>query len=164
MTERRPTTIPPDGDAPDDLDRLFARLESPAPPPALIPAILAQTVEKAPARVAARERLRAALWAVYGIALALVAVSALSLGQALYASGTLDYLSLAAEEGDLARQSPGLFWAAVSEHMPWLHLVPLALALALWLAATVALLRRPPAPSQPPPAGRTPGTTIGVAP
>lgn len=161
MTETRHHTIPLDGDAPDDLDRLFAQLHSPAAPPALIPTILARTVETAPARVAVRERLRAALWAVYGVALALVAVCALSLGQALYASGTLDYLSLATEDSDLARQSPGLFWAALGEHMPWLHLVPLVLALALWLVATVALLRRPTAPPQPP-AAMTPDAA-GVA-
>lgn len=150
MTEQRHSTIPPDGDAPDDLDRLFARLESPAPPPSLVPTILARTVATAPARIAARERLRAALWAIYGVALALVAVFAISLGQALDASGTLDYLSLAAEDSDLARQSPGLFWAALSEHLPWLHFVPLLLALAVWLVATVALLRRPTAQPQPP--------------
>ncbi len=161
MTETRPINIPPDGDAPDDLDRLFARLQSPAPPPALVPAILARTVETAPARIAARERLRATLWGVYAVALALVAACALSLGQALYASGTLDYLSLATEDTDLAQQSPGLLWAAIGEHMPWLHLVPLVLALALWLVATVALLRRPTATPQPP-AGMTPDAA-GVA-
>jgi hypothetical protein len=148
-------------DTPDDLDRLFARLESPVAPPALIPEILAQTVETAPARVAARQRARMALWALYGCSLALVALFAVSLGQALHASGALDYLSFALQDRALARESPGLFWSAFVEDMPWLHLVPLALALAGWLVTTIALLRsRPPAA---PPAGLTPHAATGAA-
>ncbi len=157
-----PTTINGvDGAPPDDLDRLFARLQSPAPPADLVPRILARTVETAPAFVAARQRLRTALWALYGVTLALVLVCAIAFGQALHATGTLDYLTFAMQDSDLARQSPGLFWSAFVEHMPWLHLVALVGALAAWSATTVALLRRRGTP-QPPP-GYAPRTAPGVA-
>jgi hypothetical protein len=160
MVDERKRNSHLDGDAPDDLDRLFARLESPAPPSTLIPTILAQTVESTPARVAARQRLRTVLWAAYCCSLVLVAVFAVSLGQALHASGSLDYLGFALQDRDLARQSPGLFWGAFTEHMPWLNLVPLALALAIWLVTTVALLRRRQDPA--PPTEMTPRAASGV--
>ncbi|MGI8855369.1 MAG: hypothetical protein ACR2JW_06435 [Thermomicrobiales bacterium] len=150
-----------DGMPPDDLDRLFARLQSPTPPADLVPQILARTVETAPAFVAARQRLRTALWALYGVTLALVLVCAIMFGQALHATGTLDYLTFAMQESDLARQSPGLFWSAFVEHMPWVHLIALVGALAAWSATTVALLRRRGTP--PPPAGYAPQTATGVA-
>lgn len=161
MTDVRQHDIDLNGDPPDDLDRLFARLDSPTVPPALIPAILAQTVETAPARVAARQRQRIALWVLYGCSLALVAVFAVSLGQALHASGTLDYLSFAMQDPALARESPGLFWHAVVEGMPWLNLVLLALALGVWLVTTIALLRS--RPTAAPPAGMTPHAATGAA-
>ncbi len=161
MTDERYDTLNLNGDAPDDLDRLFARLESPAPPPALIPAILARTVETSPARVAARQRARTTLWVLYGCSLALVAFCAVALGQALHATGTLDYLAFAMQDRDLVRQSPGLFWSAFSESMPWLHLVPLALALAVWLVTTLLLLRSRPAAT--PPAGMAPHAAPGAA-
>lgn len=161
MTEERTTTNSLDGTPPDDLDRLFARLASPAPPADLVPAILARTVEAAPAFAAARQRVRAALWALYGLSLAAMLACAVALGQALHASGTLDYLSFALHDRDLARQSPGLFGGALAEQMPWLHLLALALALAAWIVATVALLRRPAAQGRPP--GYTPRAAEGAA-
>ncbi|MCA1668477.1 MAG: hypothetical protein LC793_14015 [Thermomicrobia bacterium] len=149
-----------DGTAPDDLDRLFARLESPAPPADLIPKILAQTVATAPAAIVMRERIRTALWVAYGVTLSLVLVSAVLFGQALHATGTLDYLTFAWQDFDLVRQSPGLFWSAFTEHMPWLHLLLLVAALTAWLVTTVALLRRR-APS-PPPGLSHPQTATGA--
>ena len=149
-----------DGMPPDDLDRLFGRLASPAPPADLVPKILARTVETSPVFVAERLRLRTALWALYGVTLALVLICAITLGQALHASGTLDYLAFALQDSDLARQSPGLFWNAFAEHMPWLHLLVLAGALTTWLVTTVALLRRP--AMQRPPSGYTPQAATGA--
>jgi hypothetical protein len=159
--DERHNDIQLNGDAPDDLDRLFTRLASPAPPPALIPAILARTVETAPARVTARQQARITLWVVYGISLALVAFFAISLGQALHTSGTLDYLAFAIQDRDLARAAPGLFWSAFVEYMPWLNLVPLVIALAIWLVTTVALLRS--RPTAGPPAGMAPHAATGAA-
>ncbi|MHB8645595.1 MAG: hypothetical protein ACYDAR_07390 [Thermomicrobiales bacterium] len=160
MTDERNTMNGAEGTPPDDLDRLFARLASPAPPAHLIPQILARTVETAPAAVAVRERVRTALWISYGVTLSLVLLCAVLLGQALHATGTLDYLTFAWHDFDLARRSPGLFWSAFTEHMPWLHLVALVAALIAWLITTVALLRRR-APS-PPPAGFHPQTATGA--
>ena len=149
MTDKRRAMNGVDDTPPDDLDRLFARLASPAPPADLIPNILARTVGTSSAAVAARARVRTALWVSYGLTLSLVLVCAVALGQALHATGTLDYLTFAWHDSDLARQSPGLFWSAFTEHMPWLHLLLLAAALTAWLVTTVALLRRR-TPSQPP--------------
>jgi len=149
-----------DGTPPDDLDHLFARLESPTPPAYLIPQILARTVETSPAAVAVRARVRIALWVAYGVTLSLVLLCAVMLGQALHATGTLDYLTFAWHDFDLARQSPGLFWNAFMEHMPWLHLVALVAALVAWLVTTVTLLRGR-APS-PPPTGFHPQTATGA--
>ena len=138
-----------DGSPPDDLDRLMARLESPRPPAHLIPTILAETVGTSPAYIAAARRMRVALWALYGVTLTLVLVCAVTLGQALHATGTLDVLSFAVDDSDLARQSPGLFWNAFLEHMPWLHIALLTCALAAWLVTAVALLRRRSLPQPP---------------
>jgi hypothetical protein len=161
MADERTTINGVDGAPPDDLDRLFARLESPMPPAHLVPQILAQTVETTPAFVAARQRLRTALWALYGVTLALVLVCAIMLGQALHATGTLDYLTFAVQDSDLVRQSPGLFWNAFVEHMPWLHLLALVGALAAWSVTTIALLRRRSTPQ--PPSGYRPQTVTGAA-
>lgn len=162
MTDERITMNGADGAPPDDLDRLFARLASPTPPVDLIPKILARTVETSPAAIAARERMRTALWVSYGVTLSLVLVCAVLFGQALHATGTLDYLVFAWQESDLARQSPGLFWSAFTEHMPWLHLLLLLGALTVWLVTTIALLCRR-MPSQPP-TGRNPQMATGIVP
>lgn len=161
MTDERSTMNGADGPPPDDLDRLFARLRSPIPPADLVPTILAQTVEMTPVSVAARQRVRTMLWALYGVTLALVLVCAIALGQALHTSGMLDYLAFALQDFDLARQSPGLFWNAFMEQMPWLHLLLLGGALTAWLVTTVALLRRR-VPPQPPPGYAPRAATGGV--
>lgn len=161
MADERTTINGVDGAPPDDLDHLFARLASPAPPADLVPKILAQTVETSPAFVTARQRLRTALWALYAVTLSLVLVCAIAFGQALHASGTLDYLTFALQDFDLARQSPGLFWGAFTEHMPWLHLSLLVGALTAWCVTAVALLRR--RPLSQPPTGYTPQTATGAA-
>ncbi len=160
MTDERMTINGMDGTPPDDLDRLFARLASPAPPANLIPNILAQTIATSPAAVVARERVRMALWIAYGVTLSLVLVCAVLLGQALHATGTLDYLTFAWHDFDLARQSPSLFGSALVEHMPWFHLLFLVGALTAWSVTTIALLRRR-APSRPP-TGFTPQTATGA--
>jgi hypothetical protein len=160
MADERTTINGVDGVPPDDLDHLFARLVSPTPPADLVPHILARTIETTPAFVAARQRLRIALWVLYSVTLALVLVCAIMLGQALHATGTLDYLSFAIQDSDLVRQSPGLFWNAFVEHMPWLHLLALVGALTAWSVTTIALLRRRGAPQ--PPSGYAPQTATGA--
>ena len=133
-----------DFDAPDDLDRLMTRLESPTPPRSLTPAILAATTRygTAGAAVGAFDWARAALWAAYGVLLLLVGTGAVLLGGALHSGGTLDYLAFALSDGDLLRQSPELFRDALVETMPWGHLAALMVALFVWVAVAVALLRR----------------------
>ncbi len=143
-----------DFDAPDDLDRLMTRLESPAPPRSLAPAILAATTRHdaarprgGPVRGAAGggsvlSRARAALWGAYAALLLLVAGGAVLLGGALHGGGTLDYLAFALSDGDLLRQSPELFRDALLETMPWGHLAALGVTLAAWAAVAIALLRR----------------------
>ncbi len=132
-----------DAEENDDLDRLMMRLESPAVPSSLVPQILAQTVGQSPATAMARQRARAALWAVYGVSFVLVAVCAVLFGQALHATGTLDYLAFAQAEWGLVQDNPTLFRDAVLGQLPWGNCAALLVTLGGWLVATVAVLRAP---------------------
>ncbi len=149
MMDERYTTHGIDGGPPDDLDHLMARLTSPQPPATLIPQILARTVETSPAFLAAERRVRAVLWSLYGVTLALVLACAVLFGQALHGTGTLDFVALGLQDMDLVRTSPGLFWSALAEHMPWWHLTALGGALLAWVVTATALLRRRTLPRPP---------------
>ena len=133
-----------DFNAPDDLDRLMMRLEPPAPPRSLAPAIRAATTRQGATEgvPGAASWARAALWTAYTALLLLVAGGAVLLGGALHGGGTLDYLAFALSDGDLLRQSPELFRDALAETMPWGHLAALGVALVAWAVVAVTLLRR----------------------
>jgi len=126
-------------DAPDDLDRVMARLVSPQAPRSLVPTILAQTTRR---EASVRRQSWAALWLAYVALLVLVAGSAVLFGQALHGTGTLDYLAFALSDMDLLRHDPGLFRDAVGEHMPWGHVFALLAALVAWACVTVSLLKQ----------------------
>jgi hypothetical protein len=107
------------GPAPDDLDRLFARLAPVEPPAALASVVLARTTRR-PARVGRREL---ALGAVDLIALVGLAAISVSLGWSLSDSGAAELL--AAVLGDLAAFAEA--WTDVLpvlvEGLPWAHLI-----------------------------------------
>jgi hypothetical protein len=109
------------GSAPDDLDRLFARLVPVEPPAALASVVLARTTRR-PAAVGRREL---ALGVVDLIALVGLAAISVSLGWSLVDSGAAELL--AAVLGDLA--AFGEAWTdvlpALVEGLPWAHLLGL---------------------------------------
>lgn len=131
-----------ENETPDGLDRLMGRLESPPPPRALVPAILAATTRREGAASRVLARAHAALWGAYIALLLLVAAGAVLLGGALAGSGALDYLAFALSDADLLRASPDLFRDALRETVPWGHVAALAAVFVAWVVVTVRLLRR----------------------
>lgn len=139
MDERWPQQHGFADDAPDDLDRVIARLASPQAPRTLVPTILARTTRR---EQPVWQQARAVLWLAYGALLLLVAGGAVLFGQALHGAGTLDYLAFAFADMDLLWHDPGLFRDAVFEHMPWGNFIALVAALIAWAPVTIALFRR----------------------
>ncbi len=118
---------------PDDIDRLFARLERAPVPPNFTEVVVARTVKNA----------RAALawpWLVAGVlAMALLGTAGYLAGQSLAASDGLDVLEALLGDTSLLTIAPGDVLAAVGEVMPW-RLVALAgvsAVLMIWAAGRV---------------------------
>src|SRR4051812_15766982 len=107
----------PANEYPDDIDRLFARLERAPAPEDLAARVLAQTVE----RSSARAQLKLAWpWLVAGLgALALLGVTGYSLGANLAASDGLDVLGALFGDFGLLLTAPGDVVAALGEVVPW---------------------------------------------
>jgi len=124
-------------DHPDDVDRVFARLERGAVPESLTARVLAQTVN--------RERARAALawpWLVAGLgALALLSVTGYALGASLAASDGLDVLGALFGDLGLLTIAPGDVVAALGEVVPWglVGLAGLSAACLIWAAGKVVV-------------------------
>ena len=100
---------------PDDIDRLFARLDRAAVPPDLTARVLANTVARP--RPASRP---AWPWIVAGLAaLGLLIAAGYELGASVAASGGLDLvIGLFGDVGLLAT-APGDVLAALGEVIPW---------------------------------------------
>jgi hypothetical protein len=107
-------------DQPDDLDRLFARLERAPAPPDLTARVLARTVRGEPRASVAWTWCLAGLLALVG-----VAVAGYLVGATLAASDGLDVLEAVAADLTLLTVAPGDVLAAVGEVVPW-RLVGLA--------------------------------------
>jgi hypothetical protein len=130
----------PAADEPDDVDRLFARLESPAPPPDLALRILARTSRRA--------RVRWGLWVGLAVSVGLVAavlaaVSGYLTGQELVRSGALDLLRLALEDGELVSTAPGDYLLVLVETLPWGGLLATLACVVAAYAVTRPLARAP---------------------
>lgn len=119
---------------PDDLDRLYARLEEAAPPPDLARRVLAQT---ATVEQLSPWRARLALLA-YLLALTALGVVAYQIGQGVTANGAADLLQLLVNEPELLADAPGGLVAGIAALLPWQELAA-ALALAALALAAVAL-------------------------
>jgi len=125
---------------PDDVDRLFARLEPIAPPTDLAPRILARTSGHA--------RMRWWLWVTLAvgaglIAALLAAVSGYLTGQEFVQSGAYELLRLGLEDGELVTTAPGDYLLAVGEAIPWGGLVATLACVAAAYAVTRPLARAP---------------------
>jgi ABC-type spermidine/putrescine transport system permease subunit I len=125
----------------DDVERLLARLEPVVPPPDLTTRVLTRTTRRA--------HVRWGLWVVLAVvaglaAAALAAVSGYLAGRELVESGAYDLVRLGAEDWELVTTSPGEYFQALAEALPWASLVAtLACIVAAYLVAQ--LLTRAPA-------------------
>jgi hypothetical protein len=136
----RDSHLPSRTEDPDDIDRLFARLERAAAPTDLTARVLAQTI--------AADTTRAVLawpWIVAGLAaLGLLAGAGYQLGMSLAASDGLELLAAVFGDLGLLATAPGDVVAALGEVIPR-SLVALAgvSAALLILAASHAVSRVP---------------------
>ena len=131
-----------DTDNPDDVDRLFARLERAPVPPDLAARVLARTVGVEPAMT----RSLAWPWLAAGlVALVALAVAGYLLGATLAATDGLDVLEAIAGDLSLIAVAPGDVLAAVWEVVPWPLVVIAASGAALlsWAAARAVAAPRP---------------------
>jgi len=126
---------------PDDVDRLFARLDRAAAPDDLTARVLASTV----ARAEATRAVLAWPWMVAGLAaLTILSVAGYQLGVSLAASDGLELVSALLDDLGLITTAPGDVLAALGEVIPW-SLVALAgvSAVLLTLAAGNVVSRGP---------------------
>jgi hypothetical protein len=125
---------------PDDVDRLFARLEPASPPPDLVNHVLART--------SGRERVRLGGWIVLAVSVGLLtallaAVSGYLTGREFVQSGAYELLRLGLEDGELVTTAPGDYLLAVAEAVPWGGLVATIACVAVAYAVTRPLARVP---------------------
>jgi hypothetical protein len=101
-------------ESPDELDRLFARLERAPVPPDLTARVLASTVERR------ADRRLAWPWLAAGLtALGVVAVAGYLLGASLAASDGLDLLEAIGSDLSLLSVDPGDVITALAEVVAW---------------------------------------------
>ena len=120
---------------PDDVNRLFARLERAPVPDDLTARVLASTV--------ARSEVRSALawhWVVAGLAaLGMLMLAGYELGVTLAASDGLTVIEAVVADSGLLASAPGDVLAALSEVVPWplVCLAGLSAALLVWAAGKI---------------------------
>jgi len=143
----------PAGDAPDDVDRLYARL-SPLPAPRTFVADVMLAVHGARPEAVARLGPREAAWALAGVvSLVLAALLAFVAGQALVSGGTIDLLSAIAGDTGVFAAAPGITLLALADAFPWIETLAL-LGTLLLVAYCARRLGRALAPGPAPLAGR----------
>lgn len=125
---------------PDDVDRLFARLEPVAPPSEAVLRVLARTSH--------RERARWGLWVALSVGVGLLvallaAVSGYLTGQELVRSGAYDLLQIAVENGEFVAAAPGDYLLALAEAVPWSGLLATTACVLAAYAVTRPLARAP---------------------
>ncbi|HLZ70126.1 MAG TPA: hypothetical protein VKV26_09505 [Dehalococcoidia bacterium] len=128
-----------DDDERDPIDRLYARLEGAEPPADFVARVMARARQ---GEVARWQRWQRALFATgYVAALIALAVLAFLTGIELERSGLRALLSMALHDISVVTDSPGIYFAAVRDAVPWLHLIGVAADLALLALATRLLLK-----------------------
>jgi len=114
----------------DELDRLYARLEWENP--------REKFTQRVMARVQWAERAQRISMALTLVALALLGVFGFALGRGLTISGAFDYAGLVFDNVDLVTNAADDFIAALSDVVPWLNLLAVALGLVcVWVAAVL---------------------------
>ena len=118
---------------PDDLDRLYAKLEWQNPSANFAGRVLA--------RVSAAQRVQRISAVLSLAALAALGVFAFALGRGLSLNGTLDYLAVLFSNLDVAADATDDFVSALLDLMPWTEVIAVLLGMVgLWLAS-IALPR-----------------------
>jgi hypothetical protein len=115
---------------PDDLDRLFAKMEWDNPRSNFAARVIQ--------RAHGVQRIQRASSILSLAALAVLGVFAFALGRGLTLSGTLDYLAVLATNLDVAIEATDDFVLALLAVAPWLEIAAVVLgALMLWLTSIV---------------------------
>jgi len=118
---------------PDELDRLYARLEWENP--------RSNFVERVAGRIEAVRRIERISSVASFSALIVLGFFAFTLGRGLTLSGTLDYLGLLLSNLDIAMTSADEFVVALFDAMPWVEIAAVSVGVTgVWLAS-VALPR-----------------------
>jgi hypothetical protein len=130
-------------DNPDDVDRLFARLERAAVPDDLTARVLASTV----GRSGVPRAMLAWPWIVVGlVAVGLLTVAGYDLGASLAANDGLDVLAGVLADLGLLATSPGDVAAALGEVVPWSLVVIAGVSAAVLILAAGNVVSRPSPP------------------
>jgi len=123
----------------DDVDRLYAHLESVEPPADFVARVMARARQSDAVRWPRWQQ--AGFGVLYVVALAALAVLAYLMGRELEHAGLRDLLSLAVHDLTLVTDSPGVYLAALRDAIPWLHLLAVTLDVLLLAISTRLVLR-----------------------
>jgi hypothetical protein len=124
---------------PDELDGLFARLEPASTPDDFVARVMARARSGEVARWAQWQR--AAFAVLYLGALLGLAVLSYLTGNELTHSQTRDVIALALHDLSAVKDTPGLYFAALGDAIPWALVAAVVLDVAVLAAATHLLLK-----------------------
>ena len=128
--------------SPDDVDRLFARLDRAAVPEELTARVLSSTVE----RGTATRAVLAWPWMVASLlALGVLAIAGYELGASLATSDGLELVAALFTDYGLLATAPGDALAALNEVVPWTLVGMAAVSAALLILAVGNIVARAPA-------------------
>jgi hypothetical protein len=135
----------------DPIDRLYARLTPVEPPADFVARVMARARQGEVARWARWQRVL--FGCGYVAALAVLAVLSFLTGLQLERSGLRDLISLAIHDFSAVSASPSVYFAALRDAVPWLHLIAIAgdlllLALATRLVLKVSMSERAAVPAR----------------
>lgn len=128
----------------DEVDRVFARLQSVEAPPNFVASVMARVGEQPsaatlahpsasvrPAAVVDRSAAATVAWlAMQALGTLLVGLAAYSLGHAFWTSGAYDLLALLRDDSEVVTLYGDTYFTALLATLPWLQLGAVALTLA----------------------------------
>jgi hypothetical protein len=139
MHEQDRQPPPLDDSHPDDVDRLFARLDRAPVPDDLTARVLYSTVE----RTSATRAVLAWQWMAAGLlALGVLTLAGYELGASLAASDGLELFGLVFSDFGLLTTAPGDVLAALSEVVPWTPVAMAGVSAALLVLAAGNIVSR----------------------
>jgi hypothetical protein len=139
MHEHFSHSSPLDDSYPDDVDRLFARLDRAPVPDQLTARVLSSTVE----RTNATRAILAWPWMVAGLlALGVLTIAGYELGASLAASDGLELFGAVFTDLALLTTAPGDVLAALNEVVPWTLVVLAGVSAALLVLAAGNIVSR----------------------